>query len=172
MTRPIPEPIDPREVRQRALAVMAADRFPYLATVEGDQPRVRPVSPVKTEGFTVYVANLRQYAKTAQIAANPKVELCYMDDGHNQVRLTGVAQIVTERPLLEEIWNTNPLLRQYLGSLDNPALIVYRIHPTQVRYMQEWALEYHPVPLDEPALPPPATSPPAASPPAASPPAT
>lgn len=150
MTRPHPKPIDPQEVRQKALAVLAADRFPYLATIEGDQPRVRPVSPVKTDGFTVYVANLRQYAKTAQIAANPKVELCYMDDGHNQVRLSGVAEVVTERPLLEEIWDTNPLLRQYLGSLDNPALIVYRIRPTEVRYMQEWALEYHPVPLDEP----------------------
>jgi len=157
MTRPHPKPIDPQEVRQKALAVLAADRFPYLATIEGDQPRVRPVSPVKTDGFTVYVANLRQYAKTAQIAANPKVELCYMDDGHNQVRLSGVAEVVTERPLLEEIWNTNPLLRQYLGSLDNPALIVYRIRPTEVRYMQEWALEYHPVPLDEPAPSSPAT---------------
>lgn len=150
MTRPQPEPIDPAQVRQRALAVLAADRFPFLATIDKDQPRVRPVSPVKTEGFTVYVANLRQYAKTAQIAANPRVELCYMDAGHNQVRLSGVAEVVTERPLLEEIWNTNPLLRQYLGSLDNPQLIVYRIRPTEVRYMQEWALEYHPVPLDEP----------------------
>jgi general stress protein 26 len=164
MTRPAPQPIDPREVRQRALAVITADRFPYLATVENDQPRVRPVSPVKTEGFTVYVANLRQYAKTAQIAANPKVELCYMDDGHNQVRLTGVAEVVTERPLLENIWQTNPLLRQYLGSLDNPELIVYRIRPTSVRYMQEWALEYHPVPLEEPADSPTATPPSAASP--------
>ena len=31
-------------------------------------------------------------------------------------------------------------------SLDNPQLIVYRIRPTRVRYMQEWALEYHDVP--------------------------
>ena len=68
-----------------------------------------------------------------------------MDDGHNQVRITGAAEIVAERPLLEEIWNANPLLRQYLGTLDNPALIVYRIRPTRVRYMQEWALEYHEV---------------------------
>jgi len=105
------------------------------------------VSPVRTEGFTVYMANLRLYHKTAEITANPKVELCYLDESHNQVRLTGVAEIVTERPLLEQIWQENPLMRQYLGSLDNPQLIVYRIRPTRVRYMQEWALEYHEVPL-------------------------
>ena len=147
MTKPNPEPIDAAKLRSLALAVIAADRFPQLATMDGDQPRVRPVSPVRTDGFTVYVANLRMYHKTGEIAANPKVELCYMDDGHDQVRLTGVAEIVTDRPLLEQIWNDNPLMRQYLGTLDNPQLIVYCIRPTQVRFMQEWALEYHDVPL-------------------------
>ena len=148
MTKPVPKPIDPAQVRESALAVIAADRFPMLASIDGDQPRLRPVSPVRTDGFVVYVANLRLYHKTAEIAANPRVELCYMDDGHNQVRLTGLAEIVTERPLLEEIWNANPLMRQFLGSLDNPQLIIYRIRPTQVRYMQEWALEYHQVPFE------------------------
>lgn len=148
MKPPQPKPIAPGEVRDLALAVIAADRFPMLASIDGDQPRLRPVSPVRTEGFVVYVANLRMYHKTAEIAANPRVELCYLDDGHNQVRLTGVAEMVTDRPLLEEIWQANPLMRQYLGSLDNPQLIVYRIQPTQVRYMQEWALEYFEVALD------------------------
>jgi general stress protein 26 len=148
MTKPAPQPIDPSRVRQLALAVVAADRFPHLASIDGDQPRLRPVSPVKTDGFTVYVANLRVYHKTQEIAANPKVELCYLDDGHNQVRITGTAAIVADRPLLEDIWNANPLLRQYLGSLDNPQLIVYRIDPTRVRYMQEWALEYYEVAID------------------------
>jgi len=148
MTKPEPKPIAPGQLVELARQVLAADRFPYLSTIEGNQPRVRPVSPVRTEGFTVYVANLRFYGKTAQIAANPKVELCYLDSGHNQVRITGNAEIVTDRSLLEQIWQENPLMRQYLGSLDNPELIVYRIVPNHVRYMQEWALAYHDVPLD------------------------
>jgi general stress protein 26 len=60
-----------------------------------------------------------------------------------------VAEVVTDRALLQELWDANPLLRQYLGSLDNPDLIVYRIRPIRVRYMQEWALEYHEVPLEQ-----------------------
>jgi general stress protein 26 len=147
MSKPYPEPIEPAKLVELALAVIKADRFPHLASIDADQPRVRPVSPVRTDGFVVYVANLRMYHKTAEIAANPKVELCYLDDHHDQVRLTGVAEIVTERPLLQEIWDANPLMRQYLGSLDNPALIVYRIQPTRVRFMKEWALEYYEVPL-------------------------
>jgi general stress protein 26 len=75
------------------------------------------------------------------------VELVYLDDQHDQVRITGVAGEVADRALLQEIWDSNPLLRQYLGSLDHPALILYRITPNRVRYMKEWALSYHEVPL-------------------------
>src|SRR5438046_3053989 len=147
MTKPVPEPIAPERLIELARAVVQADRFPYLASIDGEQPRVRPVSPVRTDGFTVYVANLRAYHKTAEIAANPRVELCYLDDRHDQVRITGVAEVVADRELLQSIWDNNPLLRQYLGSLDNPQLIVYRIRPTRVRFMREWALDYHDVPL-------------------------
>jgi general stress protein 26 len=150
MPKPEPKPIDPDQIVELARAVVHADRFPHLATGDGDQPRLRPVSPVRTEGFVVYVANLRAYHKTGEIAANPKVELCYMDDAHDQVRITGVAEAVTDRALLQEIWDANALMRQYLGSLDNPQLIVYRIRPTRVRYMREWALEYHEVPVGAP----------------------
>src|SRR5213078_916780 len=113
VTKPTPEPLDPQQVLALAHGVVAADRFPYLATIDGDQPRLRPVSPVRTDGFTVYVANLRRYSKTAEIAANPKVELCYLDERHDQVRITGRAEVLADRALLEEIWDANPLLRQY-----------------------------------------------------------
>ena len=148
MSKPNPEPIDPKKLVELALAVVQADRFPDLATIDGDQPRVRPVSPVRTDRFTVYVANLRGYHKTIEIAANPRVELVYLDDHHDQVRITGVAEEVTDRALLQEIWDANPLLRQYLGRVDNPELVVYRMRPTRVRFMREWALEYFDVPLE------------------------
>jgi len=148
MTKPVPEPIDPADLPELARSVIVRARFPQLATMDGDQPRLRPVSPVRTDGFTIYIANLRSYHKTAEIAANPKVELAYLDEHHDQVRITGVAEVVEDRPTLQEIWDGNPLLRQYLGTIDNPELIVYRVVPNRVRFMREWALEYHDVPLD------------------------
>src|SRR5438046_1745238 len=142
MTKPLVRPFREDEVPDLARAVVQADRFPQLATTDGDQPRVRPVSPVRTDRFTVYVANLRSYRKTVEIAANPRVELCYLDDKHDQVRITGVAEVVTDAATLQSIWDANPLLRQYLGTIDNPELILYRIRPTQIRFMREWALDY------------------------------
>ena len=146
---PAPKPFTPDELPALARGVIQSAKFPQLATIDGDQPRVRPVSPVLVEGFTVYVANLRSYGKTREIAENPKVELNYLDENHDQVRITGVAEVLTEQVKLREIWESNALLRRYLGSPENPELIVYRIRPVRVRFMREWALEYHEVPLAE-----------------------
>ena len=144
---PTPAPIEPGKVPELALEVIQRAKFPMLATVDGDQPHLRPVSPVRKEGFIVFIANLRPYGKTNQIALNPKVELCYLDDAHDQVRITGTAEVLADPELLEVIWRDNPLLRRYLGQPDNPALIIYRIRPTRIRFMREWALEYHDIPI-------------------------
>ena len=145
MSKPAPKEVDIARVPEMARDIVKNTRFPMLATMDGDQPRLRPVSPVKTDGFTVYVANLKSYGKTNELLANPRVELCYMDDEHNQVRITGEAEVVNERALLQQIWDSNRLLQHYLGSVDNSALIVYRIIPKRVGFMLEWALEYYEV---------------------------
>ena len=149
MAKPESEPIDPAQLPELAQSVMSEAKFPMLSSIDGDQPRLRPVSPVKTDGFTVYIANLKAYHKTKEIASNPNVELCYMDSKHDQVRITGVAEVLEDADELQTIWDDNPLLRQYLGTIDNPMLIVYRIVPKQVRFMREWALEYHEVPMKQ-----------------------
>jgi len=148
MSKPTPQTIDPRNVPSMASDLVRKVRFPMLATMDGDQPRVRPVSPVRTDGFVVYVANLKSYGKTVEIEINSNVELCYLDEDHNQVRITGKAEVISDRKILEEIWNTNRLLQHYLGTVDNPELIVYKIKPVQVRFMLEWSLAYFDVPVD------------------------
>jgi len=142
--RPTPAPI-PDDVRALAAATMKDAKFPILASVDGDQARARPVSPVRTDGFTVYVASFRSSHKTGELERNAKVELCYMAESHDQVRITGAAELVTDRALLQDIWDSNPLLRSFLGSIDNPEFLLYRIVPHRVRFMREWALEYHEV---------------------------
>jgi general stress protein 26 len=143
-----PEPIPvPDDLRGVALATMKAAPFPMLASIDGAQPRVRPVSPVRTDGFVVYVASLRSSHKTAELEANGRVELCYMAEGHDQVRITGLCERVIDRAVLQEVWDSNPLLRAFLRTIDNPEFILYKINPDKVRFMREWALDYYDVPL-------------------------
>lgn len=142
--KPNPNPL-PGDLRALALATMRDAKFPLLASVDGVQPRARPISPVRTDEFVVYVASMRSSSKTAELDRNPRVELCYMAENHDQVRITGIAEQVRNQQLIEDIWASNPLLRAYLGAPSNPEFMLYRIVPNRVRFMREWALEYHEV---------------------------
>jgi general stress protein 26 len=146
--KPEPVPI-PDNLREIALATMKEAKFPMMASMDGAQPRVRPVSPVRTDGFSVYVASLRSSHKTGELEANEKVELCYLSDGHDQVRITGICELILDRRVLEQIWNSNPLLRDFLRTIDNPEFILYKVIPSRVRFMREWALEYQEVPIEQ-----------------------
>jgi len=148
MTKPTPSPLDPAKVRELPSVWCRPIAFRTWPAFDGDQPRLRPVSPSAPMGSLSTSLTCASITRRRRSAANPKVELCYLDDHHDQVRITGVADVLTDRTLLQEIWDANPLLRQYLGSIDNPQLIVYCIRPTHVRYMREWALEYTSVPLE------------------------
>ena len=145
--KPEPSPVDVSRLAQLARETMARAPFPMLASVDGDRPRLRPVSPVGVDGFTVYVASLRSSNKTLELKANPAVELCYLDEGHDQVRIAGTAELVLDTATRQTIWNRNPLLRAFLGTIENPEFMLYRIRPERVLFMREWALEYHQVPL-------------------------
>lgn len=53
----------------------------YLATVEGDQPRVRPFGTVNIFEDKLYIQTGKIKPVSKQIAGNPKVELCAFKDG-------------------------------------------------------------------------------------------
>lgn len=53
----------------------------YLATVEGDQPRVRPFGTVDIFEDRLYIQTGKSKAVSKQIQANPNVELCAFADG-------------------------------------------------------------------------------------------
>jgi uncharacterized pyridoxamine 5'-phosphate oxidase family protein len=53
----------------------------YLATVEGDQPRVRPFGTVDVFEGRLYIQTGLSKPVAAQLAANPKAEICAFDGG-------------------------------------------------------------------------------------------
>ena len=143
----LPTPVPESELKTTALETIRKAKFPVMATVDNGQPRARPVSPVRTDGFTIYIASMRASAKTAELEANPRTEFCYLSEDHDQVRITGPCLLVTDATVRQSIWDSNPLLRAYLGSIDNPEFVLYVVQPERVRFMREWALDYQEVPL-------------------------
>lgn len=60
----------------------------YLATVEGDQPRVRPFGTVNVFEGKLYIQTGKVKPVSAQLLANPKAEICAFKDG-TWLRLAG-----------------------------------------------------------------------------------
>ena len=53
----------------------------YLATVEGDQPRVRPFGTVNEFEGKLYIQTGKVKPTSRQLEVNPKAELCAFKDG-------------------------------------------------------------------------------------------
>ena len=60
----------------------------YLATVEGDQPRVRPFGTVDLFEGKLYIQTGKSKSVSKQLQANPKAEICAFADG-TWVRVAG-----------------------------------------------------------------------------------
>lgn len=60
----------------------------YLATAEGDQPRVRPFGTVDIFEDRLYIQTGKAKPVSAQLSENPKVEICAFD-GDTWVRVSG-----------------------------------------------------------------------------------
>lgn len=60
----------------------------YLATIEGDRPRVRPFGTAHIFEGKLYIQTGKAKSVSKQLAANPKVEICAFDGGA-WLRLSG-----------------------------------------------------------------------------------
>lgn len=60
----------------------------YLATVDGDQPRVRPFGTVMVFEGKLYIQTGKVKPVSHQLAANPKAEICAFKDG-KWIRVSG-----------------------------------------------------------------------------------
>ncbi len=91
---------------QRAHQVASKATWAYLATVDGDQPRVRVVHPA-FEDRRVWVATGRSSPKARHVGNNPRVELFYQI-GQDRVHLTvtGRARFVDELAEKQRIWDS------------------------------------------------------------------
>jgi len=62
----------------------------YLATVDGDQPRVRPFGTVDIFEDKLYIQTGKVKDVSKQMKANPKIEICAFD-GNKWIRVEAVA---------------------------------------------------------------------------------
>ena len=82
----------------------------YLATVEGDQPRVRPFGTVDLYDGKLTIQTGKKKAVADQMKANQKVELCGMREGKG-IRVTAKAVLLDDMKAQEHMLDAYPSLK-------------------------------------------------------------
>ncbi len=96
----------------------------YLATVEGDQPRVRAFGTQLLYEGKLYIQTGKIKPVSNQIKANPKVEICAFKDGQ-WLRLSGILEEDDRREVKKAMLDKMPSLRAMYNEDDGNTEMLY-----------------------------------------------
>ncbi|MBR0159323.1 MAG: pyridoxamine 5'-phosphate oxidase family protein [Clostridia bacterium] len=96
----------------------------YLATVEGDQPRVRPFGTAMVYEGRLYIQTGRVKAVSRQLADNPKAEICAFHNG-TWVRITGELIEDDRVEARKAMLDAYPELRRMYNENDGNTQVLY-----------------------------------------------
>ncbi len=119
----------------------------YLATCDGDQPRVRTMMPVLLDDGRLLMATFPHMKKIGQIAKNPKVELCFVDRKLSHCRIEGEAHVSGDAGLKEELWNKQMMLRQFFSGPEDQNFVLVIVAPVKINMMNIGDKDYTEVKL-------------------------
>ena len=96
----------------------------YLATVEGDQPRVRPFGTAEIFEEHLYIQTGKKKDVFKQICENNNVEICAFKDG-KWIRVTGKLVLDDRVDAKKYMLDMNPDLRSMYNELDDNTAVLY-----------------------------------------------
>lgn len=102
----------------------------YLATVEGDQPRVRCLGMwyADENGFWFQAQTVKAMYK--QLEKNPKVEIYFNTKDFSKVmRVSGKVKIITDAKIRAKCIEERPFVKNFgITEPGNPLLAVFQVH--------------------------------------------
>ena len=96
----------------------------YLATIDGDKPKVRPFGTVEIFEDKLYVQTGKVKPTSKQIHANPNVEICAFMDG-KWLRLSGELVADERREAKKHMLDNYPMLRGMYSEDDDNTEVLY-----------------------------------------------
>ena len=98
----------------------------YLATVEGDQPRVRPFGTAMVYEGRLYIQTGKVKSVSKQLAANPRAEICAFSGG-KWVRISGELVNDDRREPKAAMLDKMPSLKaMYSADEDNTQVLYFK----------------------------------------------
>jgi uncharacterized pyridoxamine 5'-phosphate oxidase family protein len=105
---------------------VAGDPYCYLATADGDQPRVRAFKVWLADESGFYFDTAEYKDTFAQLMTNPKMEACFCDvKGKRMLRISGEAEFTDDPGLRKKLFGDKP---------DNPKTVIFRLGTGKALY--------------------------------------
>ena len=105
----------------------------YLATVDGDQPRVRPFGTAHIFDGKLYIQTGKVKDVSKQLHANPKAEACVFKDG-TWLRISGELVADDRREAITSMLDAYPELRNMYSEDDGNTEVFYFKNATATFY--------------------------------------
>jgi uncharacterized pyridoxamine 5'-phosphate oxidase family protein len=96
----------------------------YLATVEGDQPRVRPFGTAHIFDNKLYIQTGKKKPVSQQMKKNPKIEICAMSEG-TWIRIQANAVTDDRLAAKESMLEAYPNLKTMYSATDSNTNVLY-----------------------------------------------
>ena len=103
----------------------------YLATVDGNKPKVRPFGTAEIFEDKLYIQTGKSKDVYKQIMANPNVEICAFKDG-KWIRVSGNLVRDDRVEAKKDMLDKNPNLRGMYNELDDNTEVLYFEHAVSV----------------------------------------
>lgn len=105
----------------------------YLATVENDQPRVRPFGTIDLFEDKLYIQTGKVKNVSKQMAQNPKIEICAFD-GNTWIRIEATAVNDERREAKQHMLDNYPMLQKMYNADDDNTQVLYLKDATATFY--------------------------------------
>ena len=109
---------------ERVCQFLKVSNVYYLATVEGDQPRVRPFGTVNIFEDKLYIQTGKIKPTSKQLLVNPKAEICAFKDGA-WIRVAGELVDDDRVEARKSMLDAYPSLRHMYDENDGNTQVLY-----------------------------------------------
>lgn len=126
------------DLMQEIWSIFGPQQYVFFATVEGDQPRVRPVTLVHFRK-RLYIVTGSGDAKVIQLRKNPKTEFCLLLEKANEkgtLRAECLANIVEDKRIKTDIFNEVSYVKEFYNSPEDPRYALVWLKPVGFEYMK------------------------------------
>lgn len=104
----------------------------YLATVDGDQPRVRPFGAIDSFEGKLYIQTGNVKSVFAQMKKNPKIEISAMSKDGTWIRVSATAVRDDRMEARQHMIEENPILKSKYAADDGNCEVLYLKDATAV----------------------------------------